>query len=70
MTTYRIEATLTEDQTITLRDLPFPAGTAVEIIVVERALVPSLDPLSLRGTPINYIDPTAPVAQDDWEVLK
>jgi hypothetical protein len=71
MTAHRIEATLGADKTLTLDNLPFPAGTNVEVIVMERrqAPRPGVDN-PLRGCILRYDDPTEPVAVDDWEVLQ
>lgn len=70
MQAYRAEATLSEDGTVTLRDIPFRRGEAVEIIVL--SAVPAAPPAcySLRGTPVSLIAPTQPVAADDWDSLK
>jgi len=68
MQAYRVETTLQQDGTLTLSDLPFHAGEAVEVIILIRsptALRENRYPL--RGTLISYINPTEPVAQEDWE---
>jgi hypothetical protein len=41
MKAHRIETTLTENGTLTIKDLPFQAGEAVEIIILERSYQPS-----------------------------
>lgn len=67
MPTYRLEATLSEDGKLTLNNLPFQAGQAVEVIVLPRS--PGRTPENrypLRGTPISYLEPTEPVADTDW----
>ncbi|HEY9779035.1 MAG TPA: hypothetical protein V6D09_02690 [Leptolyngbyaceae cyanobacterium] len=77
MNAHKIETVLNEDGTLTLRGLPFRAGDAVEVIVLEsrtpqhEAPTPSSDSnlYPLRGTVIRYDDPTEPVALEDWEVL-
>lgn len=69
MQAYRIETTLQKDGTLTLHHLPFQAGESVEIIVLVRS--PQAQPAHrypLRGAPIQYADPTEPVAQNDWEM--
>ena len=71
METFRLDTTLTQDGTLTLRDLPFQAGDSVEVIIVPRASTsaePSAYPL--RGKVLYYANPTAPVAQEDWEALQ
>ena len=71
MGTHRVETTLERDGTLTLKDLPFQAGDEVEVIILAReakANGPACYPL--RGQPLQYDEPTAPVAQDDWDVLR
>jgi hypothetical protein len=72
MQAYRLEITITQDKTLTLRSLPFQAGELVEVIILPKAPAPSVphDRYPLRGTPITYINPTEPVAQTDWEVMQ
>ena len=80
MNAHHVETVLTENGTLTLRDLPFQAGDAVEVIILERhKLQPSEAPTSpsdsnpypLRGKqPYYYDDPTEPVALEDWEALQ
>ena len=69
MQAYQIETTLTQGGVLTLTQLPFQKGDVVEIIILRQPM-PSTRPNTapLRGTVVTYIDPTAPVAQDDWEV--
>jgi hypothetical protein len=71
MKAYRIETTVSEDKSLLLKEVPFRAGDMVEVIVLsapERRQAES--PYPLRGTPIQYDDPTEPVAESDWDVLK
>ena len=70
MQAHRTIAIVSEDGSVTIEKLPFPAGKPVEVVVypaqdqsLNRARYP------LRGTPIQFIDPAEPVAQSDWEVL-
>lgn len=80
MNAHKIEVVLTEDGTLTLRGLPFHAGDAVEVIILETktpqhqaVLKPQSDtnPYLLHNTqPYRYDDPTEPVALEDWEVLQ
>jgi hypothetical protein len=80
MNEHRIETVLNEDGTLTLRGLPFHAGDAVEVIILEaRTPQPEQVPIHqpdtnlypLRDTqPYRYDDPTEPVALEDWQALK
>jgi len=79
MNAHRIETILTENGTLTLRDLPFQKGDAIEVIILERRSLrqgealtshSESNPYPLRGKVIRYDDPTEPVALEDWEVLQ
>jgi len=70
MQAHRTKAIVTKNGSLTIEKLPFPAGRPVEVVVF-----PVNDPSSqrerypLRGTPIQFDDPTGPVAEADWESL-
>ncbi len=65
MKAHRIEITLTENGTLNLKDLPFQAGDAVEIIILESPKHPSKSNLyPLHGTVIRYDDPFQPAVLD------
>lgn len=71
MSTHHVETKLTEDGKLTLNDLPFHAGEAVAVIVVSRPAKPAnVNSYPLRGKAIRYIEPTEPVAEEDWEALR
>ncbi|KYC35219.1 hypothetical protein WA1_08660 [Scytonema hofmannii PCC 7110] len=79
MNAHKVEAVLTENGTLMLQGLPFHAGDAVEVIILE-AKTPqqNVTPSSqqeknlypMRGKVVRYDDPTEPVALEDWEVLQ
>ena len=71
MKAYRVETTVGEDKSLWLKRVPFRAGDTVEVIVLtapERHQPQTSYPL--RGTPISYADPMAPVAESDWDALR
>jgi hypothetical protein len=79
MNAHKIEVVLAEDGTLILRGLPFHAGDAVEVIIleaktpqhdVESQASPEANLYPLRGKVVRYDDPTSPVALEDWEVLQ
>ncbi|MCA1631478.1 MAG: hypothetical protein LC774_14300 [Acidobacteria bacterium] len=71
MNAHRVEATLESDGKLTLSELPFQAGDTVEVIILARAAeAKGRQMYPLRGKPVAYLDPTEPVARDDWEALK
>jgi hypothetical protein len=66
---HRIELVLTEDGKLFLDRIPFRAGQAVEVIVLPATRPPHPGP-ALRGTVLRYDEPTAPVAEADWDALR
>lgn len=71
MQMYRVEATVSNDGTLTIKEVPFRAGDKVEVIVRSREREEERGGrYPLRGKPIRYVDPFESVAEDDWEALK
>lgn len=79
MNAHKVEAVLTENGTLMLQGLPFHAGDAVEVIILEaktpqQTVTPSSQPETnlypMRGKVVRYDDLTEPVALEDWEVLQ
>jgi hypothetical protein len=66
---HRIEAVLAENGKLLLDNLPFRAGQTVEVIVLPVA-PPVPAGQALRGTVLRYDQPTDPVAEGDWGVLR
>lgn len=68
---YRTHIHVSPDGTLTLANLPFSPGEAVEVIVLaQERQVREERSYPLRGKPLVYVDPTAPVAASDWEPLQ
>jgi hypothetical protein len=71
MQAYKTAATIEREGELRLVDLPFQTGDEVEVILLLREPVQvGKKPYPLRGLPVRYKDPTEPVAESDWEVLK
>ena len=71
MNAHRIETVIRRDRTVVLTDLPFRAGEPVEVTICHRASKRrEKDRYPLRGVPIKYLNPTEPVAQEDWELSR
>ena len=67
MVAHRVEITLQQDGKLSLDNLPFHAGEAVEIIILAAAPpVQRPNPYPLRGMPVHYDRPFEPVAPDEW----
>jgi hypothetical protein len=67
---YRTHGHVSPDGSVKLENLPFKAGQEVEIIVLadaRRARDERRYPL--LGKPVTLIDPTAPVAESDWDAV-
>jgi hypothetical protein len=71
MNAHRVETIINQDGTLTLRDIPFQAGDAVEVIILERPPKSNGEnPYPLRGKPVRYDDPTESVAETEWGALR
>jgi hypothetical protein len=72
MRAYRIEKKVSQHGKIQLESLPFAEGEVVEIIVLAREQKESAEAerSSLAGSVIHYVNPTEPVAQDEWSALQ
>ena len=71
MSIHRVETTVTSDGTLTLTDLPFHAGDAVEVLIVPRIAKPiGQERYPLHGKAIQYVNPTDSVAEEDWAALQ
>ncbi|MCP5097966.1 MAG: hypothetical protein GY943_20655 [Chloroflexi bacterium] len=75
MKAYRIKKKVSHQGKIQLDALPFAVGEVVEIIVlesVEQDIENNTEDIStgsiasLKGSVLEYLNPTEPVAQDDW----
>lgn len=71
MRAFRVKKKVSDQGAIQLNALPFAAGETVEIIVLgssEEASGGSASKIipSLKGSVLEYVDPTEPVAEDDW----
>ncbi len=71
MQTHRTRAVVSEDGSLTIEKLPFPAGKPVEVVVFPAGdQSPQRERYPLRGMPIQFDDPASPVAESDWEALQ
>jgi hypothetical protein len=71
MNSHRVETTITEDGSLTLKDIPFHAGDSVEVIILARSAASGFqNGYALRGKPVTYLDPTEPVDDQEWESLR
>ncbi|MCP4347695.1 MAG: hypothetical protein GY795_19505 [Desulfobacterales bacterium] len=63
--------TMGESGVLTLKNLPFDVGEKIEVIIIPRSKSEhDKKRYPFWGKPITYINPTDPVAEEDWEVLK
>jgi len=70
MQAHRTKAIVTENGSLTIDRLPFPAGKSVEVVVFLANDESSRgNRYPLRGTPVQFENPTASVAESDWEIL-
>ena len=70
MEAYQTKKRVAANGVLHLSALPFQEGELVEVIVLGRkGKARRSTSLSLRGKVIEYINPTEPVAKDEWEIL-
>lgn len=69
MQAYRVETKVQHNGTLTIENLPFQAGEAVEVIILVRPPTNQTSRYPLRGLPVQYSEPTEPVAEQDWEAV-
>lgn len=71
MQDYRLETSVSNDGTLTIKGLPFQAGDRVEVIIRSHKHGEGKGMCyPLRGKPIKYSDPFDSVAEEDWETLR
>ncbi len=71
MKAYRVEKKVAANGVIHLDALPFGEGESVEVIVFLREeKIQASEPFSLSGKVVNYVNPTEPIAENDWEVMQ
>ncbi|MDX2244558.1 MAG: hypothetical protein NW224_28110 [Leptolyngbyaceae cyanobacterium bins.302] len=75
MQAHKVEVVLSENGTLVLEGLPFRAGEAVEVIILERPqpqrAFNASSEFPLQGTVLFYDDPFEPaVPPEEWDVLK
>ena len=70
MRAFRVKKVVPQNGRVELEALPFQAGEVIEIIVLalDADEKNTLSHHILKDSVLDYIDPTEPVAFDDWEV--
>ena len=71
MKAYRVEKQIAANGELKLSALPFKEGDKVEVIILSHEI--GSQPVTqspLRGKVIEYLEPTEPVAEEGWELLK
>lgn len=70
MLAHRAEIIVSEDGVLTVRNIPFRRGESVEVIVLPfSAPNVSASHYPLRGTLVTLLEPTDPVAENDWQTV-
>ncbi len=71
MQTLRLETTVPNNREIKIDLSPFLVGESVEVIVL--SLTPEKNAFKdfpLKNMVLKYDNPTAPIAENDWDALK
>ena len=67
---HRTDTILTRDGELTLDHLPFRAGQSVEVLVVPIQNAPTRAERPLLGAVVRFENPTDPVDEANWDVLR
>jgi len=68
MNDYNVETRIAADRSLTIRGLPFQPGDKVKVTVrPEDTPSENGQRYPLRGKPLRYTDPFAPIAEKDWD---
>lgn len=70
MEVFQSRARVNADGTLTRCGLPFSAGEEVEVVVTSASPADGSDLYPLRGLPLRYPEPSAPVAEGNWDALR
>nr|VFJ66507.1 MAG: hypothetical protein BECKFM1743C_GA0114222_104274 [Candidatus Kentron sp. FM]VFJ68361.1 MAG: hypothetical protein BECKFM1743A_GA0114220_104715 [Candidatus Kentron sp. FM]VFK17214.1 MAG: hypothetical protein BECKFM1743B_GA0114221_104674 [Candidatus Kentron sp. FM] len=71
MKAYAYEHTVKKNGMLTLKNLPFNIGEKIEVIIIPRPKSNSKEKrYPFWRKPITYPNPTAPVAEADWEIYQ
>ena len=71
MQAYTYKFTIEKKGALTLKNLPMNAGEKAEVIVIPRPNhQPNKERYPFWGKPVTYLNPTEPVAEEDWEILQ
>lgn len=71
MQAYVYELTMPKDRVLTLDNLPFTVGEQIEVVLIRRSQPgKEQNRHPFWGQPYTYLDPTAPIAEEEWEVLQ
>jgi len=71
MQDYRVETTVSGDGSLIVKDLPFPPGDRVEVIIRSHDRGEKKGGrYPLRGKAVRYVDPFENVAEEDWEAMR
>ena len=64
------ESQVGQDGELTLHNLPFAPGQAVEVLILPKPAPAASATVSLLGSVLEYQEPFEPVAADDWDSLR
>lgn len=71
MRVYTYELIVKKKGTLILKNLPFNVGERIEVIILPHSRCqPDENRYPYWGEPITYLNPTEPVAVEDWEVFQ
>lgn len=71
MQVYAYEFTVEQKGKLVLQDLPFDIGAKIQVILIPTTTQAATQTqYPFWGKPVTYLNPTEPVAEEDWEVFQ
>ncbi len=71
MKVFAYEHTIRKNGILSLKNLPFSVGEKIEVVIIPRSKSKAKDEqYPFWGEPITYLNPTEPIAQEDWELYQ
>ena len=70
MNAHWTESQVGQNGELTLNNLPFAPGQAVEVVILPKPVPTASAAASLLGSVLEYNEPFEPVATEDWDSLR
>jgi hypothetical protein len=70
MNAIKLDIKITNSGNLQIDKLPFNSGDEIEVILWKKQNTHRRKAYPFKGMPVYYLNPTAPVAETEWEVIQ